>query len=1085
MGCFIASAQQHLPVNKVRPAARPFNACGVTAILSLGNDSVITTYTNVNFTSQSTNATSYRLIIDHFAYPLNTEANVGFNVGLTEVKLVAYNGDCTDTAVCYYFFPGTFPPDLANTKAFYGIPRVNQYSRGLIPVSSGGYLLCADRDNNSFLNLPTRGYFIKTTESGCIQWARMIESSYLSNVDIIEEAADGSFYSGGTTEFAYPFIMKMDANGNHVWSKRIRNAAGVNFYPTAIKSMADGGLVVTGRVSNSMIILRMDNTGTILWQKLYSIENPGAGITVSRGILHKYDHLYTSCSFGYVENGLPVYLSLLLKLDYATGQTTWSKRYLSPDAVGIYDLYDEDSLISFSSYMPSAPGNYGIGGILKIDTSGAIKKGAMISQAEEYYPLNIRVIPLPDKGYYMLSSGYQPLILQPNISYQTKLVRLDSNFNALWGRHYAAVNLGQFFFPALGPDKTLVIAGHEYGQGLEYTSSSSSKVMVKKLDSSGSDNSSCGFYDWPVSVNTSPVATQQLFTWPVDLTATANAQDLPVILNDFYPEMRYKCPDYVDSCSFLRVSGPASICNLSDEYTYSIHKNKACGQPTQWRIPAGVNIILQTDSSVTVKFPAFGDYAIAAVFNFGCFPIRDSVKVTAASRTPPLELGADAGLCPGNTSVLHAGPAFLSYLWKDGSVDSLLTVTSPGRYWVEVTDSCGNVLTDTITFSPAPPVPLDAGPDRIKCNNDTIHLSAPDGFLNYTWSPPYQTSATQSQQIVVNPVIDTAYTLIAEKTPGCFAYDTVRISVFHSPTVDLGTDKSFCLGDSAVLDAGTGFSQYEWSNGTNSQQITVKTAGQYSVIATTVENCRSYDTLRVVNVFSLPVVHLDPDPLLCAGETRTLDAGAGFTDYDWNDGSGAQTIVIHRTGMYAVTITDNNGCKAADTTIITTILPLPAGFLFEDTAICSYGTIDLKAGSSYNKYLWSSGSVSPVFTISQPGLYWLQATDNNNCVGRDSVLVNPKECLKGFYIPTAFTPGNDGRNDIFRPFLFGNIKQYRFTVYNRWGEVVFLSDNPANGWNGSYSGKEQDTNVFAWSCSYQLEGEIKKLERGTVLLIRR
>jgi gliding motility-associated-like protein len=68
--------------------------------------------------------------------------------------------------------------------------------------------------------------------------------------------------------------------------------------------------------------------------------------------------------------------------------------------------------------------------------------------------------------------------------------------------------------------------------------------------------------------------------------------------------------------------------------------------------------------------------------------------------------------------------------------------------------------------------------------------------------------------------------------------------------------------------------------------------------------------------------------------------------------------------------------------------------------------------------------------------------------------------------------------------LFGNIKQYRLTIYNRWGQVIFQTTDPAKGWNGTYGGSQQDTNVFAWFCTYQFEGGKMESAKGTVVLIR-
>ena len=89
--------------------------------------------------------------------------------------------------------------------------------------------------------------------------------------------------------------------------------------------------------------------------------------------------------------------------------------------------------------------------------------------------------------------------------------------------------------------------------------------------------------------------------------------------------------------------------------------------------------------------------------------------------------------------------------------------------------------------------------------------------------------------------------------------------------------------------------------------------------------------------------------------------------------------------------------------------------------------------------------------MNQPGTYWLGVTANGGCPGRDSVVVTPKTCLTGFYMPSAFTPNHDGKNDLFKPVIGGVALQYKLTIYNRWGQVVFSSGDPAKGWDGSKS----------------------------------
>jgi len=363
-------------------------------------------------------------------------------------------------------------------------------------------------------------------------------------------------------------------------------------------------------------------------------------------------------------------------------------------------------------------------------------------------------------------------------------------------------------------------------------------------------------------------------------------------------------------------------------------------------------------------------------------------------------------------------------------------------------------------------------------------LNGPPGFISYAWSDNYNISSTNSQNTIVNPSVDTAYYLKAEKLPGCFSYDTVRVSVFHSPPIDLGADTTICTGDSLLLDAGPGFTQYVWNNGMNVQQVFVMMQGAYSIIGSTTDGCRSYDTLKITGLLNLPLVSLNPDPTLCIGDTRVLDAGSGYASYSWNTGSSTQTITVNNIGQYAVSVIDSKGCKGGDTTIISQMLALPSKFLGPDTAICSYGDLQLKTITGFTQYTWSTGSLSPTIIIRQPGLYWLRVKDGNGCFGKDSIIVNQKECLKGFFMPTGFTPNNDGKNDLLKPILLGDVAQYRFWIYNRWGELIFETTDLTRGWNGMYKGQPQNGGVFVWMCQYQFEGETFKQEKGTAVLIR-
>ena len=236
-------------------------------------------------------------------------------------------------------------------------------------------------------------------------------------------------------------------------------------------------------------------------------------------------------------------------------------------------------------------------------------------------------------------------------------------------------------------------------------------------------------------------------------------------------------------------------------------------------------------------------------------------------------------------------------------------------------------------------------------------------------------------------------------------------------------------------------------------------------------------------VFQSPVVLLDHSSSLCEGGSRMLDAGK-FSGYLWNSGSTSRSIQINDTGTYRVTVKDNNGCSASDSVMISTLLAKPINFLPGDTVICKYGSLDVIAKSGYKNYLWNDNLSTNRLNITKPGVYSLEVTDNNNCKGKDTINVILKDCLSGFYIPTAFTPNQDRHNDVFRPLLFGNILKYHFYIYNRWGRAVFETSDPTKGWDGNLQGEKQDMQTFVWFCVYQLEGEKEEQRKGKVILVR-
>lgn len=1071
----------------VHAGAQLNNPCGVAAkIWPAATDSVVPVGTNLKLSSTSINATSVEWLIDGFRSGITTSIfNYWTETGTHKISLVARNGNCTDTTTVFYFSAGQ-PYNIDSSMfANYGLFNTFEYGTCMDATADGGFVLGGYGTLLNSRNCGRQGLVVKLRDRGCVDWSIAIKDtiSYCGYGDVNKIYAstfDSSYYVSGTG-----FLMKLDKNGNKVWNNiyRLNNWSYIN--PIRMTGDDQGNVyMLHGSLGWGWAVTKINTAGHVLWNKsyltAYSTDPSRPNFSNAFGLTYLNGKIYvTGGNMQYISATTTSYYDCLTKIDAATGKTEWQYRFENPTLPGSRSF---DQVSNYDTLVMVAGGGQGQG-VYLIDPQGNLVKSMKAKLGSSYAPHITKAVADKKGGIYIMQWTEATLNLQPYYYYYTNFVKIDTALNKYWGLIYPKWNFNDIAmskndFGAVGSDFGKEASAFWGSVDMRFLKVNTGFDNTNKY----SNSTSCNYYTDDFILSTIPM-NRSNFNWGVD--TMLSIEPTPVtsyIVQDAHIQSRYTCTDFVDSCSFMNISGPSSGCSYNSTYTYYIHRNKKCSLVPAWKLPKGVSIVAQTDSSLTVQFPGFGVYGIGCALK-SCTPAFDSLTVTIKSKTAKLDLGRDTVICDQTAITLRAGKQFLSYQWQDGSTDSVFTVTRPGSYWVQVYDSCGNPLRDTITISAYANPSFTIGPDRKKCNGDTLHLSVPSGFLNYTWSNNYNISSTNSRSVVINPLVDTAYYIKAEKIPGCFVYDTVRITVHQSPTINLGANRSFCSGDSAVFHAGIGFSKYQWSNSATTAQIAVKTAGSYSVMAETTQGCKSYDTVKVLNVFANPVIRLDQNSNLCAGVTRLLDAGL-FSSYLWNDGISSRTHAISGTGVYAVEVTDNNGCKGNDTTSITKILPPPSGFLPADTSICSYGSLTLSADKPYKSYLWSTNATSPSLSISKAGLYWLQVKDAYDCIGKDTILISPKDCMNGLYVPTAFTPNGDGKNDLFRPMLFGNVKNYRFTVYNRWGQIVFQTTELNKGWNGINASLPQDHNVFVWSCTYQLEGETLKVEKGTVLLVR-
>lgn len=223
------------------------------------------------------------------------------------------------------------------------------------------------------------------------------------------------------------------------------------------------------------------------------------------------------------------------------------------------------------------------------------------------------------------------------------------------------------------------------------------------------------------------------------------------------------------------------------------------------------------------------------------------------------------------------------------------------------------------------------------------------------------------------------------------------------PQVDAGNSLSICPGQSATLggsptaSGGSGNYTYTWfpATGLNDASIanpiaTPATSTTYTLTVDAGENCSSTATVNV-NVEAEPTLQVSfnaPDLSLCAGESVTLSAQSGFSNYVWSNGVNGQSITVSSTTQLSVSATAGAGCSATSETLNITVDPIfSIGILPEGPHnICGDSSIVLTAQAGFSNYVWSNNFQGNAITVNQTGGYSVSAQNANGCSGSSDVV---------------------------------------------------------------------------------------------------
>lgn len=570
-----------------------------------------------------------------------------------------------------------------------------------------------------------------------------------------------------------------------------------------------------------------------------------------------------------------------------------------------------------------------------------------------------------------------------------------------------------------------------------------------------------------------------------DLTITRPFEDLPVVSTasgcaDAPPTLSAPQP----GASYLWSTGETSASILpgnSGAHTVTITDTNGCQGITTFQVT--LHALPDLDLGADVSLCGADSHILAAnspgnsiLWNTGATGQQLSVTsngIYTATATSPQGCTAAASVqvafhdLPDNTlqdviacsdapPTLDAGNPGSTHLWNTGANASTITASSSGVYSVTVTteEGCSDTFSATVELS-APP-DLELGNDTSICAGTTLILGTGTTVGDVVWS----TGSTAP-----NITVGAAGTYSVAVTNGaCTATDAITIGLLDAP-VQVLQDTTSCADDPVTLHAGNAGSTFLWNTGSSEPSVTVTTSGTYTVTVTDPSGCTANHVAQVQFV-APPQVDLGADTVLCEGQVLQLDAGNPGSSYLWNTGRTNRRLNVDASGTYSVSVS-NSHCTRSDS-ISVYFNPSPYRMAQRQVFACldeAPGQTLLDAGNPGSDFLWSTGSTTQVIPAERYGWHAVDITNAFGCSVRDSVLVS-EYCTSAIYVPNTFTPNGDGLNDIFIP-VGSNIASMQLLIFDRWGILLFESNDPTMGWDGMYRNEYVKNDMYMWRLVYR------------------
>ncbi len=524
-----------------------------------------------------------------------------------------------------------------------------------------------------------------------------------------------------------------------------------------------------------------------------------------------------------------------------------------------------------------------------------------------------------------------------------------------------------------------------------------------------------------------------------------------------------------------------------------------------------------------------------------CKAVTDTmvVKVVPA---PKLTV-SDTSICATTSSIVIAratvsNDSTVKWTATSGSFSDASSLTS--TYTPTITSDTVNLIltanphspckavTDTMVVKVVPAPKLTVSDTSICATTSSIviaNASASDTTSVLWWASSGSFGNAGSLTSTYTPAIKSGKAhliLTANPNAPCKAVtDTMSVRVIPPPVVNAGPDQVVCLTSALVTLAGdtSNVSSFLWSpvNMLSGGSFTSTTSlnTQYTPSQTDIVNgqavliltgmgiapCASAsDSVNVINI-PLPIVQVN-DTTVCSGQIAVLKAHvlnkAFFQKYNltynwsWQRGAtavAAQDSVLstQTAGIYQITA-NASGCRGADSGAVTInplpVVNLPALVKFCPDTLSEY-VLNAGTGPSY-KYFWipTNDTVSQI-SVNAQGTYTVTIANKYNCTASSQTVVQ-EVCPPRLYISSAFSPNNDGSNDIYDVYS-AHVGSFQMLIFNRWGEIIYESSDKTKFWNGIYRGEPMPIGVYPWVITY--EGDTEEYKgpynmKGSVTVVR-